>query len=86
MVGGYHLEMIIAGRRINDGMGRYITLELVLLTSSCRLQVNGASILVMGVTFKEKCPAIRNTPVVDIARELMTTDVAVDIYDPWADA
>ncbi|MFC3105687.1 nucleotide sugar dehydrogenase [Salinisphaera aquimarina] len=83
---GYHPEMILAGRRINDGMGRYITHELVLLMLQRRLQVNGARVLLMGVTFKENCPDIRNTRVVDIARELMTMDVEVDIYDPWADA
>jgi len=83
---GYHPEMILAGRRINDGMGRYITHELIRLMLQRRLQVNGARILLMGVTFKENCPDIRNTRVVDIARELMTMDVEVDIYDPWADA
>ena len=83
---GYHPEMILAGRRINDGMGRYISQEVVRLMLGRRIHVNGARVLVMGVTFKENCPDIRNTRVVDIVRELRDMDVAVDIFDPWADA
>ncbi|MAS10008.1 nucleotide sugar dehydrogenase [Salinisphaera sp.] len=83
---GLHPEMILAGRRINDGMGRYIAQEVIRLMLRKRIQVNGARVLVMGLTFKENCPDIRNTRVVDIVRELISMDVAVDIYDPWADA
>ncbi|MES1941973.1 capsular polysaccharide biosynthesis protein, putati [Salinisphaera sp. T5B8] len=83
---GYHPEMILAGRRINDGMGRYITNEVVRLMLRRKIQVHGARVLMMGITFKENCPDIRNTRVVDIVHELQAMDVAVDIYDPWADA
>ena len=83
---GLHPEMILAGRRINDGMGRYIAQEVIRLMLRKRIQVNGARVLMMGLTFKENCPDIRNTRVVDIVRELVSMDVAVDIYDPWADA
>lgn len=83
---GYHPEMILAGRRINDGMGRYITHEVIRLMIQKRIQVNGARVLVMGITFKENCPDIRNTRVVDIVRELTSMGIAVDIHDPWADA
>lgn len=83
---GYHPEMILAGRRINDGMGRYITHEVIRLMLRQRIHVNGARVLIMGCTFKENCPDIRNTHVVDIVRELTAMGVDVDIYDPWADA
>lgn len=82
---GYHPEMILAGRRINDGMGRYITHEVIRLMLRRSIQVNGARVLVMGLTFKENCPDIRNTRVVDIVGELEAMNVGVDIYDPWAD-
>lgn len=83
---GYHPEMILAGRRINDGMGRYIVSEIVRLMLRQRIHVNGARVLIMGVTFKENCPDIRNTRVVDIVHELALMDVEVDVHDPWADA
>jgi len=83
---GYHPEMILAGRRINDGMGRYITHEIIRLMLRRKIQVHGARVLMMGITFKENCPDIRNTRVVDIVHELLEMDVEVDIYDPWADA
>lgn len=83
---GYHPEMILAGRRINDGMGRYITDQIMRLMLRGRIPVNGARVLMMGITFKENCPDIRNTRVVDIVHELQSMDVQVDIYDPWADA
>lgn len=83
---GYHPEMILAGRRINDGMGRYITNEVIRLMLRNKIQVHGARVLMMGITFKENCPDIRNTRVVDIVRELAEMDVVVDVYDPWADA
>ena len=83
---GYHPEMILAGRRINDGMGRYITHEVIRLMVHNRIQVNGARVLLMGFTFKENCPDIRNTRVIDILRELIAMEIDVDVYDPWADA
>ncbi|HET7313249.1 nucleotide sugar dehydrogenase [Salinisphaera sp.] len=82
---GHHPEMILAGRRINDSMGRYISQEAIRLMLRRGIQVNGARILVMGLTFKENCPDIRNTRVVDIVHELQAMNVAVDVYDPWAD-
>lgn len=83
---GYHPEMIMAGRRINDGLGRYISNELVRLMLQQRIHVNGARVLVMGITFKENTPDIRNTRAVDIVHELQALNVAVDVHDPWAQA
>ncbi|MES1926957.1 nucleotide sugar dehydrogenase [Salinisphaera sp. T31B1] len=83
---GFHPEMILAGRRVNDGMGRYITHEIIRLMLRRRIQVNDSRILLMGITFKENCPDIRNTRVVDIVHELIAMDANVDIYDPWADS
>lgn len=83
---GYHPEIILAGRRINDGMGRYISQEVVRLMLRQSIQVNGARILIMGLTFKENCPDTRNTRVVDIVNELKAINVWVDVYDPWADS
>lgn len=82
---GCHPEMILAGRRINDGMGRYISQEVVRLMLRRRIQVNGSRVLVMGLTFKENCPDTRNTRVVDIVCELREMGAAVDIHDPWVD-
>lgn len=83
---GYHPEMILAGRRINDGLGRYISNELVRLMLQRRIHVNGARVLVMGITFKENTPDIRNTRAVDIVHELQALNVNVDVHDPWAQA
>jgi UDP-N-acetyl-D-galactosamine dehydrogenase len=80
---GYHPEMILAGRRINDNMGKYIVAELVKKMLKKRIHVDGASVLVMGLTFKENCPDIRNTKVVDIVSELKEYNINVDIVDPW---
>jgi len=82
---GYHPDVILAGRRINDGMGAYAAEQLVKLMLKRRLPVNDARVLVMGLTFKENCPDLRNTRVTDIITELETYDVSVDVYDPWAD-
>lgn len=82
---GYHPEMILAGRRINDNMGLYIAGEVVKLLSDNRLPVKGARILVMGLTFKENCPDLRNSKVVDVIRELDRYGARVDVHDPWAD-
>jgi UDP-N-acetyl-D-glucosamine/UDP-N-acetyl-D-galactosamine dehydrogenase len=81
---GYHPEMILAGRRINDGMGAYVAGQLVKAMLKKRIQVEGSRVLVMGLTFKENCPDLRNTRVVDILRELAEYDVRVDVCDPWA--
>jgi len=83
---GYHPEMILAGRRINDNMGLYIAGEVVKLLTDNRLPVKGARILVMGLTFKENCPDLRNSKVVDVIRELERYGAKVDAYDPWANA
>lgn len=81
---GYHPEIILAGRRLNDNMGKYIASEVVKLLIKGDYKVKGASILMLGITFKENCPDIRNTRAVDIAQELKQYGAAVEIYDPWA--
>lgn len=83
---GYHPEIILAGRRLNDGMGVYVVSQLVKAMLKRRIQVDGARVLVMGLTFKENCPDLRNTRVVDIVRELAEYNVGVDVFDPWIDA
>jgi UDP-N-acetyl-D-galactosamine dehydrogenase len=82
---GYHPEMILAGRRLNDNMALYVADQISKLMASKRIHVNGARALVLGVTFKENCPDIRNSKVVDVVRELQKNGANVDIYDPWAD-
>jgi UDP-N-acetyl-D-glucosamine/UDP-N-acetyl-D-galactosamine dehydrogenase len=82
---GYHPEMILAGRRLNDNMALYVAHQITKLMSSKRIHVNGSRALVLGVTFKENCPDIRNSKVVDVVRELQKNGASVDIYDPWAD-
>ncbi|QJD97533.1 nucleotide sugar dehydrogenase [Mucilaginibacter robiniae] len=81
---GYHPEIILAGRRINDGMGTYVALEVIKLMVKNNLPVKHANILVLGFTFKENCPDVRNTRVIDIVKTLQEFDAAVDVYDPWA--
>ncbi len=81
---GYHPEIILAGRRLNDNMGKYIASEVIKLLISRDYKVKGASILMLGITFKENCPDIRNTRAVDIARELQQYGAEVEIHDPWA--
>ena len=83
---GYHPEIILAGRRLNDSMGGYVVAQLVKAMTKRRLQVEGARVLVMGLTFKENCPDLRNTRVVDIVAELKDYNCAVDVYDPWVSA
>ncbi|PQJ44944.1 Vi polysaccharide biosynthesis protein VipA/TviB [Vibrio campbellii] len=80
---GYHPEMILAGRRLNDGMGQYVVSQLVKKMLKKRIHVEGANVLVMGLTFKENCPDLRNTKVVDIVSELKEYNINVDIMDPW---
>jgi UDP-N-acetyl-D-galactosamine dehydrogenase len=82
---GYHPEMILAGRRLNDSMGHYVATEVVRLMSGKRIHVKGARVLVLGLTFKENCPDIRNSRVVDVIRELDKYGAKVDVYDPWVD-
>ena len=81
---GYHPEIILAGRRINDGMGEYVAQRLVKLMNRKRIHVCQSNILILGLTFKENCPDIRNTRVVDIIEELQSYSAQVDVYDPWA--
>lgn len=83
---GYHPEVILSGRRINDGMGRYAAESVIKLMTQKRLHVVEGKILILGFTFKENCPDIRNTRVIDIVHELEKYHAQVDIYDPWADA
>ncbi|MEA3198556.1 MAG: UDP-N-acetyl-D-glucosamine/UDP-N-acetyl-D-galactosamine dehydrogenase [Gammaproteobacteria bacterium] len=83
---GYHPEMILAGRRINDGMGAYVAQEIVMLMTERRIMVADSKILILGLAFKENCPDLRNSKVVDIFNELKRFDAHVDVYDPWVDA
>ncbi|CAH9062497.1 UDP-N-acetyl-D-glucosamine 6-dehydrogenase [Pseudoalteromonas haloplanktis] len=80
---GYHPEMILAGRRLNDGMGEYVVSQLIKKMLKKRIHVEGANVLVMGLTFKENCPDLRNTKIVDIVSELKEYNINVDITDPW---
>lgn len=80
---GYHPEIILAGRRLNDNMGGYVANQLIKAMIKRRIQIEGARVLVMGLTFKENCPDLRNTRVVDIVAELRDYHCAVDVYDPW---
>lgn len=83
---GYHPEIILAGRRLNDGMGQYVVSQLVKMMLKKRIHVDGSRVLVMGLTFKENCPDLRNTRVIDIISELRSYNVSVDVYDPWVAA
>lgn len=83
---GYHPEIILAGRRLNDAMGAYVVSQLVKAMTRRRIHVQGARVLVMGLAFKENCPDLRNTRVVDIVNELREYNVDVDVHDPWVDA
>ena len=83
---GYHPEMILAGRRINDNMGAYVATEILKLMTSKRIHAKGARVLVLGLTFKENCPDLRNSKVVDVIRELEKFGSKVDVHDPWVDS
>lgn len=83
---GYHPEIILAGRRLNDSMGAYTVSQMVKAMIKRRIHVEGARVLVLGLTFKENCPDIRNTKVVDILQELTEYNIKADIYDPWISA
>lgn len=81
---GYHPEVILAGRRINDGMGRFVAGELIKAMLHRELPIKGARVLVLGLTFKENCPDLRNTRVVDVIDELRSFNMDVHVHDPWA--
>jgi len=81
---GYNPEIILAGRRMNDGMGKYVAGQVVKMMIKAGKPVKGAKILMLGITFKENCPDIRNTRAIDIVRELTDYGIEVTIYDPWA--
>lgn len=83
---GYHPEIILAGRRLNDSMGSYVATQLVKGMIKKKIQVEGAKVLVLGLTFKENCPDLRNTKVIDIVKELKEYNMNIDVYDPWIDA
>lgn len=82
---GYHPEMILAGRRTNDGMGEYVAAQVVQLMTRHRVQVVDSKVLILGLTFKENCPDLRNTRVIDVVRELRDYNIDVHVHDPWAD-
>src|SRR5690606_15361563 len=82
---GYHPNVILSGRRVNDSVAEFIASKVVKLMIGKDLSIKGSKALILGVTFKENCPDVRNTKVVDVYRELKEYGVNVDIYDPWAD-
>lgn len=81
---GYHPEIILAGRRLNDSMGKHVATEVIKLMMRKDLKVIDSKVLILGFTFKEDCPDVRNTRVIDIYKELKSFDMEVDVYDPWA--
>ncbi|MDB4414897.1 nucleotide sugar dehydrogenase [bacterium] len=81
---GYHPEIILAGRRLNDTMGKYVAGEIVKLMVKKDIKVKNSNVLMLGITFKENCPDIRNTKAIDVYNELLTYNTNVDVYDPWA--
>lgn len=81
---GYHPEIILAGRRVNDSMGGYVASQVVKLMIKTDVIVNGAKVLMLGITFKENCPDVRNTKIVDVVEALNDYGITVDVYDPWA--
>ncbi len=83
---GYHPEVILAGRRINDNMGAYVTESVIKLMLKKRMHVADANVLMLGLTFKENCPDLRNTRVIDMIKEFQNYGAKVDVYDPWIDA
>lgn len=82
---GYHPQVILSGRRVNDSMGAFVASKVVKMMIANNQRIKGASVLVLGFTFKENCPDIRNTRVIDIYNELVSFGLVVDIYDPWVD-
>ncbi len=82
---GYHPEIILAGRRLNDSMGEYVASQVIKLMIKTGVVVNGAELLMLGITFKENCPDVRNTKIVEVIKALRDYGIKVTIYDPWAD-
>ncbi|NAS30170.1 nucleotide sugar dehydrogenase [Flavobacteriaceae bacterium R38] len=82
---GYHPEIILAGRRVNDGMGQYVASEVIKMMLKNNIKVNGAKVLMLGITFKENCPDVRNTKIIDVVKHLKEFGLDISIYDPWAD-
>ena len=82
---GYHPEIILAGRRINDSMGEFVATEVLKLVAQNNIEVKTAKVLMLGITFKENCPDIRNTKAIDVFSNLQSFNMSVDVYDPWAD-
>ncbi len=82
---GYHPEMILAGRRLNDNMGSYVASQVTMLMTKKRIHVVDSNILIMGLTFKENCPDLRNTRVIDVINSFKDYNCNVEIYDPWVD-
>ena len=83
---GYNPEIILAGRRMNDGMGQYVAQEVIRLMIQKDVKVKGGNVLILGITFKENCPDIRNSKVIDVISELKGYNLNVDVYDPWANS
>jgi len=83
---GYNPEIILAGRRMNDGMGAYVASQLIKAMIKKSIQIEGARVLIMGLTFKENCPDLRNTRVVDVLHKLAEYNLQIDVFDPWVDA
>jgi len=81
---GYHPEIILSGRRLNDDMGKYVAGEVVKLMMKRSLPVLGSNVLMLGITFKENCPDIRNTRAIDVYEELKSYNANIDVFDPWA--
>ena len=81
---GYHPEIILAGRRMNDSMGKYVADQVIKLMIARNITIHKAHILVLGITFKENCPDVRNTKVTDVVRQLESFHTQVTVYDPWA--
>ena len=80
---GHNPEMILAGRRLNDNMGSYIVDQVLNLMNQKQIRITGANILIMGLTFKENCPDLRNTQIIDLIKGFRQNDCSVDVYDPW---
>merc|ERR1711865_1082640 len=81
---GYHPEIILAGRRMSDSMGEYVASEVIKLMIKKNIQIKEASLLILGITFKENCPDVRNSKVIDVISSLNEYGVKVTVYDPWA--
>jgi len=81
---GYHPEIILAGRRLNDSMGEYVASQVVKLMIKKGISINGSSVLMLGITFKENCPDVRNTKIIDVINSLKEYGMSLTVYDPWA--